>query len=98
MQDFAAWSVSLGRWGGLGVRLHALFLFFGVGTFYLATLDADPDLLWICGLALIILLISVLLHELGHCGATLRVGGHVDEIVLGPLGGLTQGSIPREPQ
>eukprot|EP00899_Mesostigma_viride_P007066 jgi/Mesvir1/16360/Mv18108-RA.1 len=35
-----------------------------------------------------ILLVTVLVHELGHCLATRAIGGHVDHILLWPLGGL----------
>lgn len=35
-----------------------------------------------------ILLVTVLLHELGHCLATRRLGGQVEGILLWPLGGL----------
>jgi Zn-dependent protease len=34
------------------------------------------------------LLICVMVHEIGHAWVTFRLGGFVDEIVLGPLGGL----------
>jgi Zn-dependent protease len=44
------------------------------------------------------LFISVLLHELAHCYAAFRVGGHADEIVIGPLGGLAPVFVPHEPQ
>lgn len=35
-----------------------------------------------------VLLVSVLVHELGHCAAARSVGGHADSILLWPLGGL----------
>jgi len=42
-------------------------------------------------------LASVLAHELGHCFAAVRAGGHPEQIVLGPLGGLAPMHLPREP-
>jgi Zn-dependent protease len=133
MQDVSTWSLSLGRWGGLHIRLHALFLFFALAILYLATLAAtgskatpvdgalirglaeseprDPartgrregqvdhaEHVWLVSLALAILFVSVLLHELAHCGAAVRMGGHCDEVLLYPLGGLKTPSVPHQPQ
>ena len=47
-------------------------------------------------LGLGILLSSVLLHEIGHLVAAWYLGGHADQIVLGPLGGLTLPSVPTD--
>ena len=94
MHDLAVWSLNLGRWGGIRIRLHAFFLLFAVGAFY----SFKPDGMGTCALTLAILFASVLLHELGHCLAAFRVGGHADQIVIGPLGGLAQTSVPRLPR
>jgi Zn-dependent protease len=71
------------------------FLLFAAFTVYLSRFAADEEdpfgLDWIAFASLAILFISVLLHEIGHVWATLRLGGYVEQIVLGPLGGL--GSI-----
>lgn len=98
MHDTTAWSISLGRWSGIQVRLHALFLLFGVLTIYLSTLSSDRDLVAIGLMSLAILFVSVLLHEFAHCYAALRVGGQVQEVVVGPFGGLVQPQVPHEPQ
>lgn len=98
MHDTTAWSISLGRWGGVSVRLHALFLLFGVLTVYLSTLAADRDLVALGLASLGILFVSVLLHELAHCYAARRVGGHVGEVVLGPFGGLLPAQVPHDPR
>jgi Zn-dependent protease len=45
-----------------------------------------------------ILLASVALHELAHALAVLKVGGKVDAIVLGPVGGLISPRVPDEPE
>jgi Zn-dependent protease len=49
-------------------------------------------------LTVVILLISVFLHELGHTLAALRVGGKVDAVVVGPVGGLVSPRVPDEPE
>ena len=38
MRDQAIWSVSLGRWGGVQVRLHMFFVLFAAFTLYLSWL------------------------------------------------------------
>jgi len=98
MRDAASWSINLGHCRGVQVRLHAFFLVFGVFTVYLSSRQGDQDLVWYGLAALAILLASVVVHELGHALAAFRMGGNVEEIVLGPLGGLVPPRVPREPQ
>jgi stage IV sporulation protein FB len=98
MRDWSFWSVSLGRFAGVQVRLHAFFLLFALAILFMASGGAHADLLAPCALALAVLLVSVLLHELAHGIAAQRVGGHVDELVLGPLGGLAPMVVPSQPQ
>jgi Zn-dependent protease len=93
MHDHASWSLSLGRWGSVHVRLHMLFLIFAACTFYLSWRDnqagGTSGIDWVVAQSLGVLLLSVALHELGHVFAAWRLGGSVSCIVLGPLGGLT---------
>ena len=97
MHDLASWSVSLGRWGGVQVRVHALFVLFAIGTLSMSTV-AEADLRWV-GITLVgLLFVSVLLHELGHCYAAFREGFDADQIVIGPLGGLAQVQVPHDPR
>lgn len=87
------WSFSLGRWWGVPVRLHIFFLLFVVLAFAFLT----GELLWDGMLALTVLFVSIVLHEIGHALATHRVGGKVDAIVLSPVGGLVAPRVPDEP-
>ncbi|MEM7313510.1 MAG: site-2 protease family protein [Planctomycetota bacterium] len=100
MHNRDVWSLSLGRWKGLHVRLHIFFVLFGVFTGYLASqeISSDDSLMWLAVTSIFILLVSVLIHELGHYFATMRLGGHMDAIVLGPLGGLKPPRVPSDPQ
>ncbi len=94
-----AWSVSLGRWGGVHVRLHMFFLLFALFTVYLAWQDSGGD--GLTSLALLstgILLVSVLAHEIAHYLAATRLGGSMDTIELAPLGGLRPIYVPHDPQ
>jgi Zn-dependent protease len=45
-----------------------------------------------------VLLVSVTLHEVGHALAANHVGGKVDAVVLGPVGGLISPRVPDEPE
>ncbi len=104
MRDFSSWSLNLGRWYGVHVRLHAFFLLFAVFTLYLMTAKdlgpaRDPGQGLVYGLMLLgILFFSVLAHEVAHCLAAFRVGGSADQIVIWPFGGLAQPHVPHEYQ
>jgi Zn-dependent protease len=90
------WSLSLGRWWGVAVYLHIFFVLSAL--LALAFTLPDPDLLGTGVLMGTVLLISVTLHEVGHALAAVRVGGKVDAIVLGPVGGLISPRVPDEPE
>ena len=99
MGNHTTWSVSLGSWGGIQVRLHSLFLLFAAFTLYLgwqAEQGADDEFKTAISV-LGILLVSVLVHELGHYFAAVKLGGGGDEVVLGPLGGLSSMRAPPDP-
>ncbi|MHB0957286.1 MAG: site-2 protease family protein [Pirellulaceae bacterium] len=103
MHDPFQWSISLGRWHGLTVRLHVLFVAFAIATMYLfwptrapgsgreanSYLLAAGQMLGIASAAIAVLFLSVLVHELSHWWAARRAGVAPDTIVIGPLGGLT---------
>lgn len=92
MRDQGIWSISVGRWNGVLVRIHMLFFVFAAFTLYLSWLDAraadSAGGAWSGLICLGILLASVIVHELGHVVVANRLGASVDEVVLGPLGGL----------
>jgi stage IV sporulation protein FB len=89
------WSLSLGRWWGVPVRLHILFLLFAV---FALAFTIPADLTGDGAMAVGILLASLLLHEVGHALAAVRVGGQIDAIVVGPVGGLISPRVPDEPE
>ena len=99
MSGQASWCISLGRWGGVQVRVHIFFLLFAALTMFLASENHTPqsDLVAIAAGSLAILFLSVMLHECGHFLAAVRAGGAVDEMQIGPLGGLVRPLPPRVP-
>lgn len=97
MPDSRAWSVNLGSWGGVQVRLHALFVLVAVFALYISSHGTtDRELLWYGLATLVILFGSVLLHESAHCLAAIRLGGRANEIVIGPFGGLANLTLPTD--
>ena len=105
MSSREVWSVSFGRWRGVHVHLHMFFFLFAVFNYYLlwfsqrtlgSQVTAEHDVISILFVA--ILFVSVLLHELGHLFVAKRLGGNVDSIVIGPLGGMRPIRIPHDPQ
>jgi stage IV sporulation protein FB len=98
MRENSPWTVSLGRWGGLDVRLHASLLVCAVITVFLCTQSGVQHVAEYSLLGLGILFASVLLHELGHLLAAVHLGGRAERVILGPLGGLTLPPVPPEPQ
>ena len=101
MQGHASWSISLGRWWGVYVRLHMFFLLFAACTLYLSRhvfRDDTSEFVWIALGSLSLLLLSLILHELGHYFMAVRLGGEGNEIVIGPLGGLASMRTPHGPR
>ena len=86
MSDRLGWmllSFPLPQLGSLRIRVSWFFLLFA-GVF-------GVRFGWPLGLAVVgILLVSVLLHELGHIVAARLTGGSASEIHLTPVGGLAQ--------
>jgi Zn-dependent protease len=80
----------------VAVYLHIFFLLSAL--LAVAFNFSDPRLLGVSILTVAVLLASVTLHEVGHALAALRVGGKVDAIVLGPVGGLISPRVPDEPE
>jgi Zn-dependent protease len=75
--NFLGWSVPIGTYAGISVRLHFTFFIFAV----LQITVLGPVFLGIIWL-------SVLLHEFGHALAAKWCDGEAKEIILWPLGGL----------
>jgi stage IV sporulation protein FB len=113
MHDPFAWSFPLGRLFGITVRIHWLFPFVALGwilhaAFYPSqavvgaggTVDFKvPESAWIDAcILMLILFVSVLLHEFGHCFAARAVNGDAQEVLLWPLGGLANVDVPHRPR
>jgi stage IV sporulation protein FB len=87
MTDAFSWSISLGRWGGAQVRIHLLLVLFVAIALLHAALAPDVSLPETAGW-IVLLLIVLALHELGHAVVALKLGAEVEDIQLWPLGNL----------
>lgn len=85
------WSLPLGRWFGIEVRLHLTFLLllaFVGGSTWAATHDLERAVRSV--LFYLILFGCVLLHEFGHALAARRYGIRTRDITLLPIGGVAR--------
>jgi Zn-dependent protease len=98
MHDLQSWSLSLGRWAGVQLRVHVLFLVAAVTALHVSARYSDAIMTWYVGTGLWILLLSTLLHEMGRMTMAHQVDGQASEIVLWPLGGLAFPQVPDEPR
>jgi Zn-dependent protease len=85
---------------GITVRMHILFLLVGVGLILRSAFDKDaPPGVWVPVTAVMgLLILSVLLHEFGHCFGARLVDGDAHEVLLWPLGGLASVEMPHTPR
>lgn len=88
-----AWSAPFGVCMGAPLRLHISLLLVVVGTSFYAVQTASFHV----ALALIVYLVSLLAHEAAHASASWRIGGGVDKLILGPVGGLRLPRLPNDP-
>lgn len=96
MRNAKVWSVGLGRWWNVHVRLHMMFFIFAAFVLFLASQFSGASN-WFAPLILLTFLVSVLLHEISHVIVARRLGGYAEEIVLTPLGGHNSVRVPYEP-
>jgi len=90
------WSLCIGFWRGVSVRLHIAFPLLALSVLFLAT-QANYFDLDLAVPALGVLLGSVALHELVRAITARRVGGQVNSFVLAPMGGSSKLHLPADP-
>ncbi|QJW92764.1 site-2 protease family protein [Frigoriglobus tundricola] len=97
MRDPMSWSIPVFRAFGIQVKVHIFFFVITIGLFLRQlTLLQYQNVWWldIFLLTVVVLFVSVLLHEFGHCFGARHVGGEASEILIWPLGGLAFTDIP----
>ncbi len=98
MSDLPHLSLFLARLRRVHLRFHPLFAAVAIFIVFLSTSQVGQEAAGYGLLAIGVLLVSVLAHEIGHFLAAIRVGGSTEQVIVGPLGGLAHAEIPREPQ
>jgi Zn-dependent protease len=100
MRDPMSWSIPLPRLFGIPFRMHILFPLISVGLILRVASDKlQPPGIWLEALWIqLILLVSVILHELGHCFGARWVDGDANEVLVWPLGGLAFVDVPHTPK
>jgi len=85
-------SFKVGRLFDINIRVHILFLLFIAWR----VIQAGSE--WpAVAIFLAVLFGIVLLHEFGHCFGARSVGGHAENILMWPLGGLAYAHAPMTP-
>lgn len=92
LEKLSSLRVRAGRLWGVDIWLHWTLLAAAAWAFYY--LRESPQH---AAMLVLVLLCSVLAHELGHCWGARRVGGEAREVVLWPLGGLAHLRTPHTP-
>lgn len=90
--DLFGGSITLGRFLGVNVRVHYLFLLLVAFRLFSDTAHWQWTLTWSAMLFMIILC-----HEYGHCFGARAVGGYANDILMWPLGGLAFAHAPMTP-
>ena len=89
------WSLSLGRWAGIFVRVHLLFFLWMAYTLYQNAVMGQ----FIVGLIISsMVFVVIVLHEFGHCFGARSVGGQATDVLMWPLGGLATVDAPQTPR
>jgi len=99
-QGTSRWSWSIGRLGGVDIRIHATFVIL-LGWIVLAHLVAGQGASGVAGGLLFIVAVFavVVVHELGHALVARRFGIPTRDIILLPIGGVSRlERMPHEPR
>ena len=89
--------LSIGRFAGIPIRFHWTF-FLLVPLVVMADASGGPSLVLWGLLWIVALFASVVVHEIAHCIVARKRGSHVRDIVLFPLGGVSEiDALPEKP-
>ncbi len=85
MTDILTWSINLGRWSGVQIRVHYFLVFFAVGRLLNAAVSEGHRVVPTAGW-LLLLLVVLALHELGHAAMASIQNLDIEDVRLWPLG------------
>lgn len=98
MNQNLSWSLSLGKWVGVPVRIHAFLVLFVVLIFGIDFNSIGPTSA-LLSTALVtsgVLVLSLVVHELAHVFALHNVGGQINSVTLMPWGGNSDFEYPAQ--
>lgn len=95
--DARTWSLPMGSVAGIRIRLHFFFLVLAIYQIIRGVTSSEAGEFTFSVALVLLLWLSVLLHELGHCVGCRLMGGRADEVLLWPLGGLAYTHPPHRP-
>jgi Zn-dependent protease len=96
MAEDQVWSVSIGRWFGVPVRIHASLLLFVAlifGVEWHLRESIEPTFVGTGIVTSLILIGSILIHEFAHLFAIANLGGHCNGMLLTPWGGNSENTL-----
>lgn len=98
MSEKFTWTSSVGRWFGIPVRIHLFLVLFFVVVFgvewQVSLKEPGTPILGSGLVTCIVLLFSLLIHELAHVFAVNNLGGHIRSMILMPWGGSSDFVYP----
>lgn len=100
MNENNNWSLNAGRWVGVQVNVHVMLFLFVAFIFSIQWQFADsfrPDQMGTALVTALVLLLSVIAHEIGHLFALANLGGTTHRIVLTPWGSNSEIEMPQSP-
>lgn len=92
LEKLLQFRLRVGRVWGIEVSIHWTLLALDLYVLYRFRHELALGVL-----IMLVGMICVFLHELGHCWGARRVGGRADEILMWPLGGLAMVDAPMTP-
>ena len=99
MDQNSNWSLNLGRWVNVPVRVHVLLLLFLTVIFCVEFNTPSPVGGGILSTAMVtaaILIFSIIVHELAHVFAIHNLGGSVESVMFMPWGGNSRYEYPEQ--
>ena len=100
MSEKFSWTAGLGRWCGVALQLHFLFILFALAVLCVQWLNpGSPPVVFGTGLATIaIVFVLAVFHELAHAWAAVNLGGGIRNLVITPWGGPSDLILPPQPR
>ena len=102
VEEQVSWSIGLGRWGGVPVRLHMSFFIFVTAIFYFGWFTSANEITSLGQfsslIGVIVLFGSVVFHELVHIIVAKHYNLSLKSVMLLPWGGDSDIELPTRPR